>query len=138
MRSLLLFFAICMAIGPVIAQEAPVKIVFDMTSGDLKAQQSAIRHIKMMSQGYPDAQFEMVMYGGAMDMVLEGKSPVGEDMKDLVSRSNVTMVICEGTMKRHNVEKSALIPGVQTVPDGIMELVMKQRQGWSYIKEGGP
>ena len=39
-------------------------------------------------------------------------------------------------MKRHKIEKSQLIPGVTTVPDGILEIIMKQKEGWGYIKEG--
>jgi uncharacterized protein len=37
-------------------------------------------------------------------------------------------------MKNNNVDKSQLIPGVQVVPDGIYEIISKQKQGWGYIK----
>ena len=37
-------------------------------------------------------------------------------------------------MKAHNVDKSQLLPNVETVPDGIYELVSKQHEGWAYIK----
>jgi hypothetical protein len=38
-------------------------------------------------------------------------------------------------MKRHNVDTSQLIDGIKTVPDGILEIVNKQKEGWGYIKE---
>lgn len=120
----------------VFAQEKPVKIVFDVTSSDTKVHQSAMRHVKAMSKAYPDSQFEVVMYSGAMDMVLKGKSAVEEDMESLSSNENVSFVICEGTMKRHEVDESELIPGVTSVPDGILEIIEKQQEGWGYIKEG--
>jgi len=120
----------------VFAQEKPVKIVFDVTSSDTKVHQSAMRHVKAMSKAYPDSQFEVVMYSGAMDMVLKGKSTVEEDMESLSSNENVSFVICEGTMKRHEVDESELIPGVTSVPDGILEIIEKQQEGWGYIKEG--
>jgi intracellular sulfur oxidation DsrE/DsrF family protein len=37
-------------------------------------------------------------------------------------------------MKRMNVDKSQLIPGVEVVPDGIYEIISKQRENWGYIK----
>lgn len=37
-------------------------------------------------------------------------------------------------MRNSNVDKSQLLPGVETVPDGIHELVMKQADHWGYIK----
>jgi intracellular sulfur oxidation DsrE/DsrF family protein len=38
-------------------------------------------------------------------------------------------------MKRYNVAKTQLLPGVETVPDGIIEIIDRQREGWGYIKE---
>jgi len=52
------------------------------------------------------------------------------------SNENVTFAICEGTMKRHEVDEADLIEGVTKVPDGILEIVSKQQDGWGYIKEG--
>ena len=118
------------------AQENPVKIVFDVTSSDTSVHQSAMRHMKVMAQSYPDSKFEMVMYSGAIEMVLQEKSTVAVDMEALAKNKNVSFVICEGTMARHKIDASQLIPGVTSVPDGILEIINKQAEGWGYIKEG--
>lgn len=117
------------------AQEKPVKIVFDVTSQDEKAHQSTMRHVKMMSQAYPDSEFEVVVYGGAIAMVLADDSSVAEDITQLKDNDKVTFNVCEATMKRRQIAKSQLLPGVGTVPDGILEIVTKQGEGWGYIKE---
>lgn len=117
------------------AQEKPVKIVFDVTSANVEVHNTTMRHVKAMSKAYPDSKFEVVMYSGAMDMVLKDKSSVAADMEALAKNENVSFVICEGTMKRHKVDASQLIPGVTTVPDGILEIIMRQAEGWGYIKE---
>lgn len=118
------------------AQEKPVKIVFDVTSSNPDVHKSTMRHVKAMSNAYPDSKFEIVMYSGAMDMVLIDKSAVAEEMESLSKNENVDFVICEGTMKRHNVNASQIISGVRSVPDGILEIIQKQGEGWGYIKEG--
>ena len=117
------------------AQTKSVKIVFDVTSSNTKVHQSTIRHVKMMSETYPGSQFEIVMYSGAMEMVLKDKSVVAEDLEKLVKKDNIDFVVCEGTMKRHNIKDSQIISGVRSVPDGILEIVQKQQAGWGYIKE---
>jgi uncharacterized protein len=38
-------------------------------------------------------------------------------------------------MKRYKVNESQLIVGVEIVPDGILEIVQRQAEGWGYIKE---
>lgn len=118
-----------------LAQENPVKIVFDVTSNNTAVHESAVRHVKAMSEAYPESKFEVVMYSGAMDMALKDKSVVANYIEELAKKNNIDFVICEGTMKRHNVDTSQLIDGINTVPDGILEIVNKQKEGWGYIKE---
>jgi intracellular sulfur oxidation DsrE/DsrF family protein len=118
------------------AQENPVKIVFDVTSSDVNVHQAAVRHVKMMSRAYPDSEFEVVMYSGSIDMVLNDKSSVAEDMEELAKNDNISFVVCKGTMKRHKISEDQIIPGVKQVPDGILEIINKQQEGWGYIKEG--
>lgn len=118
------------------AQEEAVKIVFDVTSSDTKVHQATVRHVKAMSQAYPESKFEVVMYSGAMEMVLKEKSTVAVDLEMLAKKDNVDFVICEGTMKRHNIDKTQIISGVRSVPDGILEIIQRQLEGWGYIKEG--
>lgn len=117
------------------AQDTPVKIVFDVTNSDAKVHQSAIRHVKGMSEAYPDSEFEVVLYSGGLEMVWNEKSSVAQDIQELSKRPNVSFVVCEQSMAAHNVKKTDLVPGVETVPDGILEIAHKQQQDWSYIKE---
>ncbi|WP_027136612.1 DsrE family protein [Gaetbulibacter saemankumensis] len=136
MKKIINLFWALLFTSVIIAQTKPVKIVFDVTSDNTKVHQSTVRHVKAMANAYPDSHFEVVMYSGAMDMVLKNKSVVEKDIADLVQKDNIAFVICEGTMKRHKTTSSDLIEGVTTVPDGILEIVSKQNEGWGYIKEG--
>jgi len=130
-----LFLALTFATST-FSQDDAVKIVFDVTSSDTKVHEATVRHVKAMSKAYPNSQFEVVMYSGAMDMVLKEKSSVAVDLEMLAKKDNVDFVICEGTMKRHNIDNSQIISGVRSVPDGILEIIQKQLDGWGYIKEG--
>lgn len=126
---------LCMIYGALAAQETPIKVVFDVTSADPKTHQSTMRHVKLMSEAYPDSEFEVVGYSGSLAMFLADKSSVKEDMEALMNSDNVSFKVCAATMKRHNATKDDLVAGVEPVPDGIMEIITKQQQGWGYIKE---
>ncbi|CAN5567332.1 hypothetical protein BH23BAC1_BH23BAC1_32860 [soil metagenome] len=117
------------------AQEKPVKIVFDLTSKDTLTHQATMRHVMGMSSAYPDSEFEVVVYGGAISMVLKDKSSVVDNVVSFKDNEKVTFKVCAGTMKRYNVDSSSLLTGVDIVPDGILEIVNKQSEGWGYIKE---
>lgn len=117
------------------AQEKPVKIVFDVTSSNVDVHNAAVRHAKLMSKAYPDSEFEVVVYSGAINMVLKDKSSVASDMEELLKNGNVSVVVCQGTMAREKATVDDLFPGITTVPDGILEIIKRQKEGWGYIKE---
>ena len=77
---------------------------------------------------------EVVTYAKGIELVMPEKSAVAAEVKEAMKNPNVTFAVCEIAMKNLRVEKSQLAEKVQTVPDGIHELVMKQQQGWGYIK----
>jgi intracellular sulfur oxidation DsrE/DsrF family protein len=117
------------------AQTKPVKILFDVTSKDSLTHQAVLRHVKGMSSAYTNSNFEVVVYGSAISMLLKDKSTVSEAIQTVSANKNVAFAVCAETMKRQNIDKSQLLPGVIVVPDAIMEIVTKQGEGWGYIKE---
>jgi intracellular sulfur oxidation DsrE/DsrF family protein len=116
------------------AQSGDYRVVFDMTSKDSVNQQSLVRQISLISKGNANAKLEVVIYGQGLDIVTKGKTSQENAVGQLMSNKNISFKVCEMTMKRQNVDKSQLIPGVEVVPDGIFEIVTKQKEGWGYIK----
>ena len=116
------------------AQEAPYRVVFDLTSNDSLNQRSVMRWIKEITQSNPQAQIEVVMYGKGFELVMPERSAYIHDVENAVKMPNVTFKVCEIALKNNNVPKSAILTNVGTVPDGIYEVISKQREGWGYIK----
>ncbi|MGZ8524024.1 MAG: DsrE family protein, partial [Chitinophagaceae bacterium] len=116
------------------AQTKDYKVVFDLTSKDTSDHKSVLRWLNGISQSNADARLEVVFYGQSLGMVTKDKSTVAEDIKKLIANKNISFKVCEAAMKRHNIDKSQLLPGIETVPDGIYEIILKQGEGWGYIK----
>ena len=117
-----------------LAQDKPYNVVFDITSRDTVVHRMVLRWITEILKESPNANLEVVFYAKSLDLVVEGKSIAAEEVKNLVKRKNVTFNVCDVAMKNNKVEKSQLLPGVKTVPDGIYEIISKQADGWGYIK----
>ena len=93
-----------------------------------------MRWVKEISMANPKAELEVVMYGKGLELVMPEKSTVTAQVKEALKNPNVSFRVCEGAMKNSKVERSQLFTGVTTVPDGIYEIISKQREGWGYIK----
>lgn len=135
-KSLVLFCTIMLIAVFVNAQVANYKVVFDMSSRDTVNQQAIVREIGLITGATPDAKLEVVIYGQGMDFVVNGRSPQQAAIQKLIADNKASFKVCAMTMKRNNIDKSQLVPGVEVVPDGIYEIISKQQQGWGYIKVG--
>ena len=117
-----------------LAQDSKYKVVFDMTSKDTINQQSLIRQLGFIRKTNPDSKLEVVIYGQGLDLAIKGKSQQETAVNQLIADKGVSFKVCAVTMKRYNIDKSQLLPGVEIVDDGIFEIISKQQEGWGYIK----
>lgn len=112
----------------------PYKVVFDLTTDDPQDQAAVLRWIREVASVNPQSEMEIVMYGRGLSLVIPGRSASAEDVKQAIGRPHVSFKVCEIAMRNQKVEKSQLLPNVMTVPDGIGEIVARQKEGWGYIK----
>ena len=133
MKPLLLFILLCCFEG-LCAQTAPYNVVFDLTSKDTNDHKSVVRWLDLISKERPDAKLEVVLYGQSLDMVVKDRSVVAPALARFVDNKNVSIKVCAATLKRFNVDASQLLQGVTTVPDGIYQIISRQKEGWGYIK----
>ena len=117
-----------------LSQDSKYKVVFDMTSKDTINQQSLIRQLGFIRKTNPDSKLEVVIYGQGLDLAIKGKSQQETAVNQLIADKGVSFKVCAVTMKRYNIDKSQLLPGVEIVDDGIFEIISKQQEGWGYIK----
>ena len=116
------------------AQAYPYRVVFDLTSRDTLEQKAVLRWLREVGNSSPKAQMEVVMYGKGFELVMPERSAYLAEVKEAMKSPNITFKVCAIAMKNNNIDKSQLLGGVQTVPDGIYELVLKQQDHWGYIK----
>ncbi len=135
-KDLVLISAIMLISVIVKAQVSNYKVVFDMSSRDTVNQQAIVREIGLITGATPDAKLEVVIYGQGLDLAVKDRSPQQAAVQKLIVDNKASFKVCAMTMKRNNIDKSQLVPGVEVVPDGIYEIISKQQQGWGYIKVG--
>lgn len=129
----LIAFVFC-SVAQLFAQAKDYRVVFDITTKDTNVHKAVIRWCNEIMKAEPDAKLEVVYYGQSLEMITQGKSVVASDVARLISEKKVSFAVCASSLKRWNLDKSNLLPGVSTVPDGIYEILQKQREGYGYIK----
>jgi intracellular sulfur oxidation DsrE/DsrF family protein len=112
------------------------KVAFDLTSRDTLDQKAVLRWIKEITTANPQAEIEVVMYGAGFELVMPERSKFIPEVEAAMRNRNVEFKVCETSLRNGLVSKEKLLARVETVPDGIHELVEKQQETWGYIKVG--
>jgi len=111
-------------------------VVMQLNSADTAVWSSTIGNIKNLQKIWPGSvKIEVVVHGKALNFLVASKTHLLEDI-NLVANKGVVFSACENTMKKYAITKEMLVPIASTVPSGVGELVIKQENGWSYLKTG--
>lgn len=110
------------------------KVVIQLNTADTASWSSTIGNIKNLQKIWPNnISIEVVVHGKGLDLLVANKTHLASDVIGL-TKDGVVFSACENSMRKHNVTKADLLPVAITVPSGVAELVLKQEQGWSYLK----
>lgn len=112
------------------------QVVIQLNSADTAVWSSTIGNIKNLQKIWPGAvKIEVVVHGKALNFLVATKTHLLDEINS-VANKGVIFSACENTMNKHAITKDMLIPVASTVPSGVGELVIKQENGWSYLKTG--
>mgnify|MGYP001375848037 CR=1 FL=1 len=131
---LLVLSLVLLSLGTAHSGDAPYWVVFDLTSRDSLDQKAAMRWVSEVTKADPNAKVEVVMYGKGFELVMPEKSQFIDQVKEAAKNPNVSFKACQVALRANKVERDQILKEVQTVPDGIYEIISKQYEGWGYIK----
>jgi intracellular sulfur oxidation DsrE/DsrF family protein len=123
------------------AQDAPVvvstkkhKVVIQLASGDPEVHKAMFKQFYNFLNAAPNSKIEVVCHNNGLSFLKKSNDFAGQIQE--YAAKGIDFVACENTMKQRNVKREELVDACRTVPAGLVEIVMKQEKGWSYIKAG--
>ena len=112
------------------------KVVIQLTTGDTLAWKGVLKNITHLHETWGDnVQIELVAHGHGVEFLVNGKTTQEERIGALAKRG-VQFRACENSLKDRKLTKQDVIDAAATVPSGVVEVVMKEEDGWSYLKAG--
>ena len=111
------------------------KIIFQLSTADTLAHKALMKQLKNIHKVSPTTEMEVVCHGPGLEMLQKEKSVVFSGIKT-AAENGVKFQACEFSLKERNIEKSSIVSLAGFVPAGIIHIVTKQEEGWSYIKAG--
>jgi len=119
---------------PLLAFADPYKVVIQVSDNDPAKWNLALNNARNLQAdlGQKNVEIEIVAYGPGIGM-LKSESVVGNRIDEAL-KSGVKVVACENTMRGQKLVKDDMLPGIDYVGAGVVEIMQKQQQGWAYLR----
>ena len=112
----------------------PNRIVMQVSDAEPAKWNLALNNARNIQSdlGAKNVEIEIVAYGPGIGMLKNG-SAVAQRI-DEATLSGVKVVACENTMHAQKLTKADMTSGIAYVPAGVVEIMKRQQEGWSYIR----
>ena len=132
-----LWLALVLALVPALshAQKAEgYKVVLQVSDADPAKWNLALNNANniLHDLGKGNVEIEIVAYGPGLGM-LKAESKVADRLAQALD-NNVGLLACENTMRNTKVTKADMYSGIRYVDAGVVHIMKRQREGWSYIR----
>jgi intracellular sulfur oxidation DsrE/DsrF family protein len=124
-----LAFTLATAVGA-----ADNRVVIQVSDNDSGKWHLALNNAQnlQVALGKGNVDIEVVAYGPGIAM-LKADSLVGNRIED-AGKDGVRVIACENTMKNQKLVKDDMLRGIAYAPAGVVQIMERQKQGWSYIR----
>jgi len=111
-------------------------VVMEITSNDTLTWKGLMNNIDHIKETWGDSVLvEVVAHGPGIDILAKAKTTQQKRIAGF-KQMGVLFEACNNSMKAKKLAPGDIVPEAGIVPSGVGEVILKQEQGWSYLKSG--
>ena len=110
------------------------KVVVQLSNNDTLVHKSLIRQLNNILNAFETVSIEVVVHGPGIDMMM--RNAPYENNLHLLSGKGIRFLACQNTMNEKKIKVEDLNDVTKVIPAGIAHIIIRQSEGWSYIKAG--
>lgn len=117
------------------SKSARHKVIFQVSDGDPKKWGLTLNNARNVQAelGAANVDIEIVAYGPGIDM-LKADSEIANRVEGDALSKGIKVVACENTMTNQKISRADMLSGISYVRAGVVELMIRQKQGYAYIR----
>ena len=134
MKKIILTLMIGLVISVSAYAQKAHRVVIQINSADTTVWHGAMRNIANMQTALGNnTQIEVVAHGSGIGLLIASKTTQQAKIVELAAMG-VKFVACENTIRERKIDKATILPQSGFVPSGVSEIILKQEEGWAYLK----
>lgn len=111
------------------------KVVMQFTTADTAAHRALMNQLKNVLEGFgqENVEMEVVCHNKGLDLLLKN-NPFAGKIKEF-QQKGIKFYACRQTLIQRNIKEEDIV-SCPIIPRGLVWIIERQEQGWSYIKGG--
>ena len=125
--------ALAFCVAPFAASAASAtKVVIQVSDDTPQKWNLALNNANNVLKAIPGSEVEIVVYGPGIGM-LKADATVANRV-GAASSAGIKVVACQNTMRGQKLTAAEMHADIGYVPAGVVEIMTKQAEGWSYLR----
>lgn len=122
------------AAGPDAPAGGRLRVVVQVDEKETAAWNLVLNNVRNVQKevGAGNVDIEVVAFGPGLDM-LRDDSLVANRVQEAMA-GGVRFVACRNTMQAEHLSDAEMVPGIGYVQAGVVEIIRKQAEGYSYLR----
>lgn len=111
-----------------------LKAVIHCNFDDPTRQEAGLRNIQNILEGTDEEpDIVVICHGSGISLLEKDKSDSEKTVSEL-QKAGVSFLACENTLQSKSLSAADLLPGVETIPSGAVEVLRRQQDGYGYFR----
>lgn len=111
-----------------------LKAVIHCNFDDSTRQENSLHNIRNIIEGTDGKPTVVVVCHGPGISLLAKENSVHANAVAELQQAGVSFLACENTLKSKSLSEADMLPGVETVPSGAVEVLRRQEDGYGYFR----
>ena len=124
------------------AEQKEHRLILQVNANDAATMNLTLNNAMNVTEYYKEAgekvEVEVIAFGPGLHMLRDDTSPVKARIETMaLSTPEVSFKACGNTqenMRKAENKEIKLIPEAEVVPSGVVRVMQREEQGWSYVK----
>jgi hypothetical protein len=118
------------------AEQVKQHLLIQVSEDSVERLSAALNAAKFVQAQYgaPNVEIEIVIFGpGVQTVKYYAPKPIPERVKQ-EKYNGIRIVVCDYSMRAAKLRPSDMLRDVSYVPSGVVEIMEKEKLGWSYVR----
>lgn len=108
------------------------KVVIQLSANELLVQKATVSQLNNILNALQSVSVELVMHGPGIDLIL--KDATLKNTLEQLNEKGIQFLVCKNTLNQKNLDHTSLLPFCQIVRSALAHIIVRQHEGWSYIR----